>query len=447
MSITDSPRIVIRRSSSQSEEADTFQFPREMVRLDGLAPSIRDYRKKAWDSCKSGTLPDPNLEAWRRSSLKDFKPGKYTFLENQAGIPFFERETDFKENDVAGAILLSPDGSRVISSAEFGSKDFVFCDLPTAEKSHSVLLEKVLGKVIDPGTNIFTSMAAAFAEFGSLTNIPDGVQVDKPLVITLDGRGVNRAITSHHLIRLEPGSTATVILESRSAEGVNDEMLHSGLVEIILGEGSHLTLIELQNWNEQTWNFTFTRAVLEKDATLDWTIGSNGGKFSKAFSDLQLKGQGSTGKISGFYFSDHNQQLDHETSQLHLAPNTTSDLLFKGALTGESKAVWRGMIYVSPQAVKTDGYQSNRNLVLSDKARADSIPGLEILTDDVRCTHGATVGRIDQDQIFYLESRGIPRLEAERLIVEGFFQPVLDRIPLDSIREQFRDAIDKKMNS
>jgi Fe-S cluster assembly protein SufD len=149
--------------------------------------------------------------------------------------------------------------------------------------------------------------------------------------------------------------------------------------------------------------------------------------------------------MSGFYFTDHDQHLDHDTQQNHLAPHTTSDLLFKGALTDESRSVWQGMIYVAPGAQKTDGYQANRNLVLSRKARADSIPGLEILADDVRCTHGATVGKIDTDQVFYLRARGIPKKEAQRIIVEGYFDPIMQRIPFEGVRGRFQQAIEDKM--
>jgi Fe-S cluster assembly protein SufD len=150
--------------------------------------------------------------------------------------------------------------------------------------------------------------------------------------------------------------------------------------------------------------------------------------------------------MSGFYFTDGIQHLDHDTQQNHLAPHTTSDLLFKGALKGHSRSVWQGMIYVAPGAQQTDGYQANRNLVLSKKARADSIPGLEILADDVRCTHGATVGKIDPDLVFYLRSRGIPTHLAEKLVVEGFFEPIMDRIPFEGVRARFKEAIDAKMN-
>jgi Fe-S cluster assembly protein SufD len=178
---------------------------------------------------------------------------------------------------------------------------------------------------------------------------------------------------------------------------------------------------------------------------VDWIFGSLGSKVTKNFSNLDLVGQGATGKMSGFYFANHHQHLDHDTQQNHMAPNTTSDLLFKGALLGESRSVWQGMIYVDPSASKTDGYQANRNLVLSEKARADSIPGLEILTDDVRCTHGATVGKIDKDLTFYLQSRGIPVKEAEKLIVEGFFDPIMQRIPFEGVRKRFQQAIEEKM--
>jgi Fe-S cluster assembly protein SufD len=160
---------------------------------------------------------------------------------------------------------------------------------------------------------------------------------------------------------------------------------------------------------------------------------------------MNLAGRAAPGACRAFYFTDHDQHLDHDTQQNHLAPHTTSDLLFKGALLHESRSVWQGMIYVAPGAQKTDGYQANRNLVLSRKARADSIPGLEILADDVRCTHGATVGKIDADQVFYLRARGIPEKDAERLIVEGFFDPIMQRIPFEGVRSRFQQAIEDKM--
>jgi Fe-S cluster assembly protein SufD len=167
--------------------------------------------------------------------------------------------------------------------------------------------------------------------------------------------------------------------------------------------------------------------------------------MTKTFSDIDLRGEGAVGRMSGFYFADGRQHLDHDTQQNHFAAHTTSDLLYKGALVEKSRSVWQGMIYVAPGAQQTDGYQANRNLVLSKAARADSIPGLEIMADDVRCTHGATVSQLEEEPIFYLMTRGLPRPEAERMVIDGFFAPIMERIPFDRVRIRFQEMIDKKL--
>jgi Fe-S cluster assembly protein SufD len=220
--------------------------------------------------------------------------------------------------------------------------------------------------------------------------------------------------------------------------------LHAGIVEIKVGDGASLKFVELQSWGRHVWNFSHERLSVGRDASVDWIFGAVGSRLTKNFSELDLVGEGATGRMSGFYFADGVQHLDHDTQQNHLAPHTTSDLLFKGALKGQSRSVWQGMIYVAPGAQKTDGYQANRNLILSSAARADSIPGLEILADDVRCTHGATVGKLEQEPLFYIKSRGIPEREAERLIVEGFFDPIMQRIPFEGVRARFQQAIHEK---
>jgi Fe-S cluster assembly protein SufD len=257
---------------------------------------------------------------------------------------------------------------------------------------------------------------------------------------------VNLAHIAHILVWLDEGAEATFVYESASPTE-SGQSLFNALVEIYVGANANLRFVELQTLGENVWNFTHERALVDRDASLDWIFGAVGSHLTKNFSEINLVGQGSTGKMSGFYFADRDQHLDHDTQQNHLAPHTTSDLLFKGALLDNSRSVWQGMIYVAPGAVKTDGYQANRNLVLSNKARADSIPGLEILADDVRCTHGATVGKIDAEQVFYLMARGIPRREAERLIVEGFFDQIMLRIPFEGIRNRFQESIEQKMAS
>ena len=296
------------------------------------------------------------------------------------------------------------------------------------------------------GEGKFSALTGALSQTGVLLYVPRGVKVEQPLHSVLWGPGANLAYLTHLLIWLDEGASLTYVHEAASLTETAGQSMHSGIVEIRVGSGANLHFVELQSWGEHIWNFSHERARIERDGTLDWVFGAIGSHLTKNFSEIDLVGQGATGRMSGFYFTDGNQHLDHDTQQNHLAPNTTSDLLFKGALRDESHSVWQGMIYVAPGAQKTDGYQANRNLVLSPHARADSIPGLEILADDVRCTHGATVGKIDQDQVFYLRSRGIPYREAERLIVEGFFEPIMQRIPFEGVRARFQDAIMNKMN-
>ena len=240
-------------------------------------------------------------------------------------------------------------------------------------------------------------------------------------------------------------SEVTYIHETGSPEENTQPAFHAGVVEIHVGENAKLQFVELQSFGKNVWNFSNERARVENNGSIEWTFGAIGSHLTKNFTDLDLVGDGAVGKMSGFYFTNGSQHLDHDTQQNHLAPHTTSDLLFKGALLDQSRSVWQGMIYVAPEAQKTDGYQANRNLILSSKAHADSLPGLEILADDVRCTHGATVGKIDQDEIFYLLSRGIPQKEAERLIVEGFFDPIMQRIPFEGVRNRFQKYIHDKM--
>ena len=184
---------------------------------------------------------------------------------------------------------------------------------------------------------------------------------------------------------------------------------------------------------------------VERDGELDWVAGGFGSKKGKTRIQNDLAGPGATSRVTGAYFADGSQHLDYDTFQEHIAPSTESDFAFKGALREQAHAVWRGMIRVEHEAQKTNAYQENRNLLLSEKAHADSIPGLEILANDVRCTHGATIGRVDRNELFYLMARGLSRAEAERLIVRGFFQDILDRIDLEPVREALAEALEARI--
>jgi Fe-S cluster assembly protein SufD len=221
--------------------------------------------------------------------------------------------------------------------------------------------------------------------------------------------------------------------------------LHCGGVELIVGDRAHLRYVDLQNWGNRVWHFAHQKALLGRDASLQWTIGALGARLAKVNQHVELRGAGSHSQVNGTMFTEGRQHLSYHTLQHHRAPSTRSDFLYKAALQDRSRTVWRGMIKVDPSAQQTDGYQRNDNLLLSGDARADSIPGLEIEADDVRCTHGATTGRVDEEQVFYARSRGFTRREAVRMIVTGFFQQIFDRITIDSVREALGLAIARRV--
>jgi len=427
----------------------------------GESGLVAEFRQRAWDLYEALPMPTTKDEPWRRTDIHNLKAS--TFQMPQARSNGHAGQTDAVDGshlpaapdellqplvgeEHGGQIVLLPGETKVHLSPDLAEKGIIFTDLATAERDYPDLLGKVMGKIVKPEDGKFAAMASALAQNGVFIYVPRGVEVADPLHSVLWGPGAGLAYFSHILVYLEEGSSLTYVHEYASPAQAEGQTLHAGVTEIYIGPAARLNYVELQSWGENVWNFIHERVQVERDANLDWIFGALGSRLTKNFSELTLIGEGATGRMSGFYFTDGVQHLDHDTQQNHMAPNTTSDLLFKGALKDRSRSVWQGMIYVAPGAQKTDGYQANRNLVLSGKARADSIPGLEILADDVRCTHGATVGKIDQEQVFYLRSRGISETEAERLIVEGFFDPIMQRIAFEGVRARFQRAIHEKMD-
>jgi Fe-S cluster assembly protein SufD len=432
--------------------------------MDITASFLRDYRSRAWEAYERLPLPTTTDEAWRRTDIRglsglSFSTAAYPeqntltrplslkervkLVEQASGIPH-DLLSPLTGEAHGGQMVMTPGSAITSLDPDLAAKGVIFTDWLTAERKHADLLANILGQVICADEGKFAGLAAALATQGVLVYVPRNVHLEQPLHSLLWGPGGGQAFFSHILVWVEEGASLTYVHEAASPnEQLNS--LHAGIVEIHLGQGANFHFVELQSWGEHVWNFSHERARVTRDANLDWIFGAVGSKLTKNFTDLDLVGEGATGRMSGFYFTDGTQHLDHDTQQNHMAAHTTSDLLFKGALKDHSRSVWQGMIYVAPGAMKTDGYQANRNLVLSPKAHADSIPGLEILADDVRCTHGVTVGKIDPEQVFYLKSRGIPSSEAERLIVEGFFDPIMERIPFEGVRGRFQEAIQTKI--
>ena len=440
----EKPRVVISSRTRRPEPAArTFAFTQEMVPADALA----DYRRHAWEVYNRLPLPASPEEAWRRTDLRLLPADAFRFpvkgaFRDMAPVP----ETLLRPLTAdrhGGQVVLLPGGSRASLDPALVEKGVFFTDLRTAMLENPRLVTRMAGELVRPEDGKFAALAGAYSQNGVVLYVPKGLTIEEPLNSLLWGPGSGLAYVSHILVWVDEGASVTYVHESASPDEASPSF-HAGIVEVKVADGAKLKFVELQSWGRHVWNFSHERVNVGRDASIDWIFGAVGSHLTKNFSDLDLVGEGATGRMSGFYFADGDQHLDHDTQQNHLAPHTTSDLLFKGALKGNSRSVWQGMIYVAPAAQKTDGYQANRNLILSAGARADSIPGLEILADDVRCTHGATVGKLEQEPLFYLKTRGIPEREAERLMVEGFFDPIMQRIPFEGVRDRFQQAIHEK---
>jgi Fe-S cluster assembly protein SufD len=290
----------------------------------------------------------------------------------------------------------------------------------------------------------FAAHNAALWQHGLLVHVPRGVELEQPLYVRIANSVDQGAIFWRLLVVAEEASRFTLIEEYSSASAELAGYSNAA-VELFVEQGAKLEYVSLQNLSRETWHFASHHARVERDAELDWVAGGFGSKKGKTRIQNDLAGPGATSRVTGAYFADGTQHLDYDTFQEHIAPSTTSDFAFKGALRDRARTVWRGMIRVEQDAQKTNAYQENRNLLLSHEAHADSIPGLEILANDVRCTHGATLGQVDREQLFYLMARGLSRGEAERLIVRGFFQDVLDRIELEPVREALGAALESRI--
>ena len=443
----EKPKVVVSKTRRAVSTAKDFTFAESDIRAGKDA--VASYRALAWSAFKKHSIPDNSLEAWRRTDIHMLPADKFKFAADGAfnDLPPVREDLlrPLTADQHGGQIVLTPGGVKIELDEKLVKKGVIFTDLKTAEEKHPELLARMIGKTVNVEEGKFSALAGAFAQNGVVVYVPKGLVIEEPLHSVLWGPGTDIAHVSHILVLVDEGASVTYVHESASPDETGANSMHAGIVEIQVLQNASLKFVELQSWGRHVWNFSHERARVERSGNLDWIFGAIGSRITKNFTELDLAGEGAQGRMSGFYFTDGNQHLDHDTQQNHLAPHCTSDLLFKGALKGKSRSVWQGMIYVAPDAQKTDGYQANRNLVLSDQARADSIPGLEILADDVRCTHGATVGKLEMEPLFYLKSRGIPQAEAEKIVVEGFFDPIFQRIPFEGVRERFQQYIADKM--
>jgi len=408
---------------------------------------MRQARRKAWRQYENMPLPYDGEEAWRRTDLTRYP------LEDMR-IVFSSRELD-------GIFELPPCWHYILAPVEQVSGVLVHCnsarsyvtmrrgdarsgvileDLHTALSTHSDLIQKywMRGSTTRPDYNKFTALNAALWHGGTFVYVPEGVRVARPLQSLIAYDADNGTGLHHTLIVAEKGSHVSLI-QNRVSQEQQDE-LSVEVVEIYAEEGAWVRYVSLQHWGEHRYSVNVQEARLQRDANLVWVNSSLGGKMTKEFLRSNLAERGARSLMYSSSFMRHHQHLDQSTYQHHQAPDTYSDLLTRNVLRDNARTVFYGMIRVEVDAVRTQGYQANNNLMLDD-AHAHAIPGLEILANDVRCSHGATVSRINPEQLFYLQARGIPLPEAERLIVQGYFRPVIERVPLAHMRDRLEEEI------
>jgi Fe-S cluster assembly protein SufD len=438
---------------------------------------VHARRLEAWHLYEETPLPAPNDELWRRTSLADLKlDAAIAFVPAMNGTtPSLPEKFQQIANDAnAGGVLVqyNSTGAYARLADQPSKRGVIFCDLDAAIREHPDLVKQYFmtqavtysenryasakpsttksgkhegggyGNTI--GDMKFAALHGAFFSGGTFLYVPRGVVIDLPLQSLTYFDAPNLAMFTHTLIVVEEGAAVTLIENYASKEN-QAQRFSNGAVELILKPGASLRYFHLQDLARNVWHFTSQTALMDKDASLTWLTGTLGSAVTKAFLDCKLQGAGANAALLGFFFGDGKQHFDQHTFQNHIAGHATSDLLYKGALKDNAYSVFRGLIRVNPDAQRSDAYQANRNILLSQHAHADSIPELEIEANDVRCTHGATVGPIDPEQMFYLMARGIPKVAAERLIVEGFFDPLMQKIPLESIREELTQAIQTKI--
>ncbi len=323
-------------------------------------------------------------------------------------------------------------------SGELEKSGIVFCDMETAIKEHSDLLKPYLFSAIKPEENIFTALHSASFSKGSLLHIPAKTNLTTPIFLSNTVTGSN---FMHFIIIAEQGSSFTLIEDLHGSASY-----FSNFSEIFLKEGAQAKIISLQNLSSGI-GFSIKRALLGKDSKLEHIFCILGGDFSRLRLDCALQGEGSEAKVYGAYIGTGKQNIELQTAVHHLVPHTTYDILARGALFGSSTAVHRGVNKIEKSALGTNSWLRGHTLLFGDKSKSDVIPSLEIDTNDVQAGHEASVGKVDEEQLFYLMSRGLERKEAERLIVQGYFEPVLQRIPDEALRGKIRTIVEAKVSN
>lgn len=414
---------------------------------------LQERRDHAWDVYERTPMPNTRLEEWRYTDLRqklDLDALQLSSAETAPddfeAWPIRLREAMALDREASGRIVLI-DGHVVHTELDesLTKKGVVLASLHDAIETHPELIKEYLAtKAVPPEEGKFAALNAALWNDGIFLHVPKGVKLDNPVRVTRWFSESGVAYFSRTLIVAETASQVSYVDEVLS-DDFERQTLTSSAVEVIAQDGAQVQYVAVQRLGRGGFYQAVQRTLAQRDSTLDTLNVALGGTTTRVDLNARLLGPGANSDMLGLYFGDADQHFDFNTSQDHVAENAGSDLLYKGALDGSSRAVFRGIIRVHKGAQRTDAYQTNRNLLLSPHARADSLPNLEIEADDVKCSHGATVGQLDEEAKFYLQSRGLSRVTAERLVVLGFLGEVLSRLPLGGVATKVTRVIEEKL--
>ncbi|MGI8826684.1 MAG: Fe-S cluster assembly protein SufD [Chloroflexota bacterium] len=407
---------------------------------------LLERRLHGWNVFEALPMPGKKDEDWRYTDVSKLDLARLAPFASASR----ERVDSPLRLDASSSGLLTHQNSETLDlflPAHVAEQGVIFSDLDAAVREHPDLVRQYfMTDAVTPEFNKFAALNAALWTGGTFLYVPRDVDVALPLrtLYTLTAGGMS--LFTHTLVVLEEAARVGFV-EEYASNDLDELSLNAGVVEIIVKQAAHATFITLQEWNANVLEISTQRAVVDRDATLDWLVIGLGAGRTRANIEAALRGRGASAQMLGILWGHGKQHTDYHTLQDHIAPNTTSDLLYKAALNDESRSIFSGRIRVEKGAQGTDAYQTNRSLLLSDKASAYPSPNLEIEANEVRCSHGASVGKVDKDQLFYLMARGIPREQATRMIVEGFFGDVLQREPVEAIRDNLAELIARKMDS
>jgi len=373
------------------------------------------------------------------------------------GLPQFKGRPGWEFTDISGLDLAAYEPVKSAEAAPAAETLFavqapatlpdgvIVATIEEAAREHADLLGPHLGSVVT-ADDVFTMLNdSAQYRAGSFVYVPDGVVLEQPISLSTVQARAGTLLHQRTLIVLGEGAQAEVWEQFLSGSEDLDGVFNV-VSEIVVGDGARLRYVSGQSLSERTWIFGTQRAEVGRDASLDWVALGFGSANGRVRMETRLNGQGGEARVTGAYATHERQHIDFDTTQEHAAPNTTSDLAFRGVLHGRSSAVWKGNIIVDPGAQKTDAFQESRNLLLSKRSHADAIPGLEIQANDVRCTHAAAVAQVDPEQLFYLRSRGLREDTAKRLVIEGFLSALVERFERGPVREQLAAVLERRLS-